>query len=330
MTKLFLTFACTPYDRMQALFTGQTQPEGISLNMLPLPVEETFWRQLRHREFDVSEMSFSSYLLSVARGSALFIALPVFTSRFFRHSCVYINARKGIARPEDLRGKIVGVPEYQMTAAVWLRGIMQHFYGVHPSEIHWRTGGLEKPGREEKLPLNLPDSIECLPISAGMTLSTMLASGDIDALFTARAPSSFAAAPETVTRLFPDYPSVEAEYYRQTGIFPIMHCVVIRRDVYEKNPWVAGSLYKALCQAKQLAMERLCSTEALTSMLPWQIAEVARTKSVMGEDWWPYGLKRNRATIDALCTYSHEQGLASRIVSPEELFAPETLDSYSI
>ena len=330
MSRLSLVFACTPYDRMQALFTGQVIPEGISLNMLPLVVEETFWRQLRHSEFDVSEMSLSSLILSKSRGEERFIALPVFTSRFFRHSCAYVHKGSGIQSPEDLKGKVVGVPEYQMTAALWLRGLLQHSYGVKPSQIRWRAGGLEQPGRTEKLPLCLPEEIEYRPIPADRTLSSMLENGEIDALFTARAPSSFFSSPERVGRLFPDYLKDEEKYFKDTGMFPIMHCVVIREDVYQKAPWAASSLFKAMCQAKDLAMERLQSSEALATMLPWQMAEVERTRRIMGEDWWPYGFEKNRKVLQAACDYSYEQGLAHRRVQARELFAPETLDAFCI
>jgi len=330
MKRLKFTFACSPYDRLQPLMNGTVAPEGIDLNFIPLEVEEIFWRQLRHREFDGSEMSFSSYTMARSRGDDAFIAIPVFTSRFFRHSCVYINTHKGISHPQDLKGKTVGVPEYQMTAALWLRGIFQHEYGVHPRDVHWRSGGEETPGRVEKLKLALPTDVEYQPIPPDRTLSDMLDTGEIDALFTARTPSCFTKGSQNVTRLFPDYIEVEKEYYRKTRIFPIMHCVVLKRSVYADNPWVAMSLHKALNASKNVTLKSLQHTFALHAALPWLVSHVEETRRIMGDDWWPYGIEKNRETIEALCEYSFEQGLSVRKMTIEELFAPETLDEFKI
>jgi 4,5-dihydroxyphthalate decarboxylase len=330
MKRLKFTFACSSYDRTQALLSGEVVPEGMDFNFIPLEVEETFWRQLRHQEFDGSELSMSSYTMARSRGDDRFIAIPVFTSRFFRHSCVYVNANSGIKYPGDLKGRIVGVPEYQLTAALWLRGIFQHEYGVHPRDIRWRSGGEEERGRVEKVRHQLPPDIDCQAISPDKTLSEMLDAGEIDALFTARAPSCFTSASPNVKRLFADYVEVEKEYYRKTRIFPIMHTVVIKRDVYQENPWVAMSLYKALEASKEIAMKGLHQTFALRAMLPWLIRHVDETKEIMGNDWWPYGIDKNRAAIEALCEYSFEQGLSSRKMTIEELFAPETFDAFKI
>jgi 4,5-dihydroxyphthalate decarboxylase len=330
MKRLKFTFACSPYDRVQALFNGTVVPEGMDFNFIPLDVEEIFWRQLRHQEFDGSEMSLSSYTMARSRGDDRFIAIPVFTSRFFRHSCVYINVNRGIAGPADLKGKVVGVPEYQMTAAVWLRGIFQHEYGVYPRDIHWRSGGEETPGREEKLKLRLPPEIDYQAIPADRTLSRMLDAGEIDAMFTARAPSCFVEGSPNVARLFTSYMEVEKEYYRKTRIFPIMHAVVIKRVVYEENPWVAMSLYKALAVSKNMVLRSLQHTFALHAALPWLVSHVDETRRIMGDDWWPYGIEKNRETLDALCRYSFEQGLSTRKMGIEELFAPETLDEFRI
>ena len=216
MKRVRFSFACSAYDRLQPLINGTVVPEGMDFNFISLEVEEIFWRQLRHQEFDGSEMSFSSYTMARSRGDDRFIAIPVFTSRFFRHSCVYINVNKGIEKPEDLKGKIVGVPEYQMTAALWLRGIFQHEYGVHPRQVHWRSGGEETPGRVEKLQLQLPADVEYQAIPADRTLSRMLEEGEIDALFTARTPSCFTNGSPNVRRLFGNYMEVEKEYFRKT------------------------------------------------------------------------------------------------------------------
>ncbi|MGA2109479.1 MAG: ABC transporter substrate-binding protein [Syntrophorhabdales bacterium] len=330
MGKLKFTLACSLYDRTHALFDGTVVPEGLDLNFIPLEVEEIFWRQLRHEEFDGSEMSFSSYTMTRSRGDDRFVAIPVFTSRFFRHSCVYVNASKGISRPEDLRGKTVGVPEYQMTAAVWLRGIFQHEYGVHPRDIRWRSGGQETPGREEKLSLQLPTDIDYEPIPPDKALSAMLEKGEIDALFTARTPSCFLRDSPNVRRLFENYGEIERAYYLKTRVFPIMHTIVIKRTSYEGNPWVAMSLYKAFLASKNVTLENMRHTFALHTSLPWLMSYVDEMRKLMGDDWWPYGIEKNRQTIEALCAYSYEQGLSLRHMTVEELFAPETFDEFKI
>jgi len=324
--RLTLSCACPPYDRVQALIAGEVAPEGIDLHFLRLSVEEIFWRQARHAEFDVSECSLSTYTMLRSRGDERFVAIPVFTSRFFRHSCIFINTRKGIRTPEDIRGRVVGLPEYQMTAPVWQRGIFQEEYGVHPREVQWRNGGEETPGRIEKVPLRLPPEIRLEPIPQDKTLSRMLESGEIDALFTAREPSCFRQGSPHVARLFPDYREVEERYFRKTGIFPIMHTVVIKKEVYKRDPWVAMNLFKAFCEAKDAAVRRYSEMATLQVTLPWLVSEVERTKEVMGADWWPYGIAANRKTLETFLRYHHEQGLSERPVRLDELFAPETMD----
>ncbi len=295
-----------------------------------MPVEETFFRMLRYREFDVAEMSLSSYTVSLFREPRQFIAIPVFPSRFFRHSSIYVNANAGIRTPADLIGKRVGNPEYQMTAPVWIRGILSDRYGVPVDGVTYVTGGEEEPGRSEKLSLDLPANIRVERIGPTQTLSRMLHDGQIDALYTARAPSSFRAGDGRVRRLFENYPEVERTYFRDTGIFPIMHAIVIRRDVYEANRWVAQSLYKAFVEAQRRTYADLRESAALKAMLPWLTAHVEEAVALMGEDFWPYGFARNRDTLRTFLRYSHEQGLAKRLLEPEELFAPETLEAFVI
>src|SRR5688572_13375254 len=325
-----LTLACWDYDRTRALMDGSVAPDGIELLYLNQPVEETFFRMMRHREYDCSEMSLSSYVASLGSENPPFIAIPVFPSRFFRHSCIFVSARSGIRKPEDLKGKRIGVPEYQMTAPVWIRGILSDDYGVKVTDVEHFSGGEEQPGRDEKIKLSLPGNIRLKPIPADKTLSRMLADGELDALVTARAPSSFHKEPDKVRRLFPDYVEKEKEYYRRTKIFPIMHTVVLRRDVYEKNPWAAQSLYKACVASKAKAYELYDQTAALPAMLPWSVAHVEEARREMGEDWWPYGLAPNRQVLDTFLRYHHEQGLSRRRFAPEELFARETLESYKV
>ena len=245
MSKLRLSLACWNYDRTRALFENRIGVDGIDLTYLNLPVEETFFRMLRHHEFDAAEMSLSSYVLSLSSDNPPFMAIPVFPSRFFRHSCIYINRNSGISEPKDLIGKLVGTPEYQMTAGVWIRGILSDEYGVPVARARYFNGGEEEPGRREKLAFSLPSEIHLEAIPSTKTLSAMLDAGEIDALYTARMPSTFVKGSGSVKRLFENYPDVEREYFQRTKIFPIMHTVAIRRDVYEKHPWVAQSLYKA-------------------------------------------------------------------------------------
>jgi 4,5-dihydroxyphthalate decarboxylase len=330
MAKLRLTLACWDYDRTRALADGSVQPEGIELNYLNMHVEETFFRMLRHREFDVAEMSLSSYAMSTARDEPPFIAIPVFPSRFFRQSCIFVSAQSGIREPKDLVGKRVGNPEYQMTAPVWIRGILQDEYGVDPASVEYYTGGEEEPGREEKLKLDLPAKFKLRRIGSTQTLAQMIADGALDAMYTARIPSTFETRPGTVTRLFENYVEVERAYYRKTRIFPIMHTVAIRRDVYRANPWIAQTLTKAFVEAKRKVYENLYTTSALTTMLPWQIAQVEDVRRELGDDWWPYGFQSNRHVLDAFLRYHHEQGLSKRRLQPEELFAPETLETFKI
>jgi len=328
--RLKLTLACWDYDRTRALADGSVRPEGIDLNYLNLHVEETFFRMLRHREFDAAEMSLSSYAMSLARGDSLFIAIPVFPSRFFRHSCIFVSAKSGIREPKDLAGKRVGVPEYQMTAPVWIRGILQDEYGVDAAGVTYFTGGEEEPGREEKLKLDLPQRFRVSSIGPKQTLSQMLADGGIDALHAARIPSTFRTHPEAVRRLFENYVEVERAYFRRTRIFPIMHTVVLRRELYESNRWIARSLCKAFEEARRRVVENLYTTSALTTMLPWQIAQVEDVRREMGEDWWPYEFAANRHVLDTFLRYHHDQGLSRRRLDPEELFAPETLEGFKI
>jgi 4,5-dihydroxyphthalate decarboxylase len=325
-----LTLACWDYDRTRALMDGSVAPDGIELVYLNQPVEETFFRMMRYREYDASEMSLSSYVASLQSEDPPFIAVPAFPSRFFRHSCIFVSAKSGIRKPEDLKGKRIGVPEYQMTAPVWIRGILSDDYGVKVTDCEHFSGGEEEPGRDEKLKINVPSHIRLKAIPGDKTLSRMLADGELDALVTARAPSTFHNEPDKVRRLFPDYVEVEKDYYRRTSIFPTMHTVVIRRDVYAKNPWIAQSLYKAFTEAKARAYALYNQTAALPAMVPWLVAELEEARREMGEDWWPYGLEPNRKALETFLRYHHEQGLSKRLFKPEELFARETLAVYKL
>ncbi|HLQ76403.1 MAG TPA: ABC transporter substrate-binding protein [Terriglobia bacterium] len=323
--------SCWDYDRTRALRDGRVSVDGVELTYLPLTIEETFFRMLRYQEFDVSEMSLSSYTLSLFQDNPPFIAIPVFPSRFFRHSCIFVNAGSGIRQPKDLAGKRIGNPEYQMTAPVWIRGILSDEYGVNVTSPTYLSGGEEEPGRSEKIELSLPAQFRVQSIPDTKTLSQMIESGEIDALYTARAPSTFAGnSSGKVRQLFPDYQSVERAYYQKTKIFPIMHTVVIRRELYQRHRWIAQSLYKAFVLAQRAAYEDLHQTAALKTMLPFLLQHVEETESLMGKDYWPYGLDANQKTLTTFLRYSYEQGLSKRLLTPRELFAPESLESFKI
>jgi 4,5-dihydroxyphthalate decarboxylase len=329
-----LTLACWDYDRTRAIMENRVRFDGIDLTYLNLVIEETFFRQMRHHEFDVSEMSFSSYLISRFQEPAPFIAIPIFPSRSFRHSGIYINASAGIRKPADLIGKRIGCAEYQLTANVWIRGILNDEYGVTPSSFTTFIGGLEEVGRVEKAALSLPPQIKIEQIGPAQTLSTMLESGEIDALFSPRAPSSFGKGNGNrhgnVRRLFEDTHAAEREYYERTRIFPIMHVIAIRREVYERHRWVAQSLFKGFIEAQRIAYQDLHETAALKVMLPWLIQHVADTEAIMGSDFWVYGSEPNVEAINRLLRYHYEQGLSRRQLTPQEIFTPETMESFKI
>jgi 4,5-dihydroxyphthalate decarboxylase len=326
MVEVPITIACGNYDRTRAIRDGRVQVEGCAVTYLPLYPEEIFFRAFRYQEFDVSELSFSSYIRTVAAGTSAYAGIPAFVSRLFRHSGIYVRADAGIREPGDLRGKRAGLPEYQITAVVWMRGMLQHEYGVKPTEIHWRSGGQEEAGRDERTPLKPIAGLDLKPIGREQTLVGMLRDGELDALFTARAPSSFLRGEPHIRRLFPDTRAAEQAYYKKTGMFPLMHLVGIRKSLVEKYPWLPSSVYKAFCEAKALAMADLLDINALMVTLPWLIAETEATTALMGGDFWAYGIHENRREIAALTQYAHEQGLIDRKVSAEELFHPSMFE----
>jgi 4,5-dihydroxyphthalate decarboxylase len=328
MTRHNLTFACGDYDRTRALEDGSIRPDGIDLTYLRLPVEETFFRMLRHREFDVAEMSLSTYVATLDTDPRPFVALPVFTSRMFRHGAVYVNADSGIRMPADLRGKRIGSPEFQLTAGVWVRGILAEHHGVPVDSVTYYTGGQETPGRIEKGAVET--DLDIRPIPAGATLSQMLADGELDALQTPRVPSPFSKGDRRVRRLFDDVVTVERDYYAATGIFPIMHVVVLRSDVYKRHRWMAQSLYKACVAARDDAYRRVYDSSALRFMEPWLIQHIEQSRELLGNDFWSYGLSSNEKVLDVFLRYHHEQGLSKQRYEPADLFAPETAEAFVI
>lgn len=326
MSKLTISVATGPYDRTRAIRDGLVEIDGCSTIYLELLPEELFFRAARHAEFDVCEMSFSTYLLQLARDATPYVAIPVFLSRAFRHSGFYIRTDRGILNPADMRGRTVGVPEYQMTAALWQRGLLRDEHGVGAEEIHWRTGGTEQPGRSERVAITLPPEIGVERIGADQTLSGMLAEGSLDAVIMPGVPSCFRRSAPNVGRLFPDYRAAEQAYYARTRLHPIMHVVVIRRSLLDSYPWLAASVLKAFEQAKAAAVEDLQYLTALRTTLPWLSAELDATRAVLGHDFWPYGVDGNRREIETLLRYSGQDGLLTRDLQLSELFAPETFD----
>jgi len=312
MANLKLTLACGRYDRTQPLIDGRVAPEGVDLTFIPLRPGETFWRMLNHSEFDCSEMSLSSYTILRSEGDTRFIAIPVFPSRVFRHSAVYLRADSKIKTPQDLKGKRIGVADYQMTAAVWIRGFLAHEYGVMPEDLHWVIG---RPVRTIKPPSGL--SVEFMPPDT--TLEAMLERGEIDALASVMIPATLGT---TIRRLFADPRAVERAYFEKTGIFPIMHTFVLKRSLYESNPWLAISFYRAFSRARDLAYRIMYDTDALTVGLPFVIDELEASRKLFGPHIWDYSIESSRPTLDGLVAYLDEQRLTRRKMSVEELFVP--------
>lgn len=327
MSQLPISVACAVYDRTWAVLSGRVPIEGCDPNFFPIDPHEAFLRAYRSQDFDVTELSVSSHILTTARGDAHYIGIPAFVSRIFRHSSFYIRTDRGIKTPSDLRGRLVGVTEYQMSAGLWARGLLSEEHGVTAHEIRWRSGGLEKPGLTERTPIELPPKIELLPVRPGKTLSDMLANGELDALITARAPSCFVKEAPNVARLFPDFRTAEEDYFQRTGLFPIMHLIGIRRSLVEEHPWLAQSVMKAFTEAKRIALEEMEDSGINRVSLPWLASDLARAKSVMGPDLWPYGYHANRKPIDRMLRWSVEQGLSSRLVAADELFASGTFNN---
>lgn len=320
-----LTIACWGYDRTKPLEDGRVRVEGCDVTFLDLEPEEMFHRALHFEEFDATELSFSNYLTLTARGECPYVALPVFPGRRFRHNGIYINKKSGIREAKDLKGRLVGSPEYQVTASVWIRGILEDEYGVKPSDVRWRAGGLWQPNRTEKVDFAPPKGVELERIGPDQTLSQMLEDGKIDALIGPRAPSGFYKKHPDIVRLFPDYIAREKDYFKRTGIFPIMHLLAVHKRKLEQFPWLAASLFKAFEKAKDMAIHRLLEENEPMATYPWIDGVVAEAQELMGKDYWPYGLEENRKTIETFMRYHHDQGLAQRKLAIDEIFVPSTL-----
>ena len=311
-----LSLAINPYDHVRDL-----RPRGIDLVILDLPIEEIFFRFTRFREWDASEMSFGKVSALMSQDDPGIVVVPVFLSRVFRHSAIYLGKNSQIKKPKDLEGRRVGVPEWAQTAGIYVRGLLQHEYGVDLRRIAWFQAGLHQPGRIEKVELKLPQGISITP-APDRSLSGMLAKGELDAVISARALEA--------PRLFEDYRALEREYYRKTRIYPIMHVLVLRKDVYERDRWIAMNLLKAFEEAKNRSLERVTEFGLSHVPMPWVPDHARQWRELAGEDFWPYGVEANRPTLEAFLQYAYEQGVSQRKLALDQLFVPETRESFKI
>ncbi len=329
MNKLRLSIAMGDYDRTRALLDGRVQIDGVDPVCMTLSPEETFFRAFRGVEFDISELSFSSYLVKASKGESPYIAVPVFLSRAFRHTSIYVRKDR-IKTPADLKGKRVGLPEYQLTAHVWARAILADDFGVQPADIQWVRGGIDTPGRPEKIKLQLPPDVRLENAPEGVTISEMLDRGDIDGFIAPRPPSGAALKNPHVGWLFDDPTAAAKDYYRRTGIFPIMHVVGVRKELAAQHPWLPGAVFKAFNQAKAHALEQLADTSATKVTLPFVEEQLKAARETMGSDYWAYGVEASRRTLEAFVHHHHAQGLSAKRMSVDEVFHPATYESYSI
>ena len=321
MPDIPITVASGDYDRVRALKEGTVGIAGCAVSYSTVEANGLFVRNLKHQEFDVSEMSFSTYITLKERGVHHYTAVPVFLSRAFRHSAIFVRTDRGIATPADLKGKRVGTPEYLTTMLVWMRGLLSDEYGIAPSDLRWRLGGLEQPSQSPARPEPVA-GVEIEAIPAGTTLTGLLADGEIDAIFSARPPSCFVKGAPNVGRLFADTRAAEQAYYKKSGVYPVMHAVGIRNSLVAQYPWMARAVFDAFLKATEIALADLQKLAAFSVTLPWVEAEFRATQAVLGKDIWPYGIDENRKAIVTLCRYLHAQGFTQRKMTVEELFAP--------
>ena len=330
MSNLRLSIAIGDYDRNRPLIDGRIGIDGVDPIFMTLSPEEIFFRAFRHQEFDISEVSFSSQVVSVDRGDPAYIAIPAFLSRAFRHTSILIRNDKGIEQPEDLKGKRIGLAEYQLTANVWTRGLLEDEYGIKPSDIQWVRGGMEVPHRPEKIKLQLPPDVSIENAPEGKCLNDLLKEGEIDGFIGPRTLSCFDEGHPNIKRLFDHSIEAATDYYRRSGIFPIMHLVGIRTSLAEEQPWLAAALLKAFSESKQAALTHLSDTSATKVTLPFIEEQITNARDLLGDDYWSYGVGSNRKVLDNFLDHHHRQGLSSRRVTIEELFHPATMESVSI
>lgn len=328
MPKLELSVAIGNYDRCRPLIDGAVQIDGVTPIIQTLSPEEIFFRAFRNQEFDICELSLSSSTLQVANGNFPYVGIPVFLSRAFRHTAIYCRTDR-IQKPEDLRGKKIGLPEYQLTANVWVRAILEEDYGLKPSDVTWVRGGISHAGRPEKLKIKLPDDVRVEDAPEGETISSLLAKGEIDGYVAPRAPDVPEGTPN-LGWLFRDPVEAAKDYYRRTRIFPIMHILGVRRELAERHPWLPGAIYKAFEESKVKALEHLSETSATKITLPFVEERLKEARDLMGQDHWSYGIAANRHVLENFFKHHHAQGLSPRLVTPEDMFHPGTFESFSI
>ncbi len=329
MSKVHLTLAMSDYDHVRDLASGVVEAQGIELTWLTFSVEEIFYRFTKFREWDVSEMSMGKYVSLVSQGDGSLTAIPVFPSRVFRHSSVYVRQGGPVGKPEDLAGRRIGVPEWAQTAGIYARGALMHRHGLRLADVEWYQAGVRQAGRVEKVELRLPPGVRLNRV-ADKTLDGMLLVGELDAIISAHPPESFKQRHPGIVRLFPDARAVEEAYWRDTGIFPIMHTVAIRREVLAAHPWVAMNLYTAFEEAKRRSVARALDVAAARFPVPWMYESAARAREVFGADFWPYGIEANRPTLEAFLRFAHEQGVCHRPVACDELFPAEVRSSFKV
>ena len=329
MTKLNLSVAVRAYDRTRPLSDGLVQIDGVDPVFLALEPEEIFFRAFRHAEFDICELSMSSSIVKTAQNDFAYVAVPAFVSRAFRHTSIYVRTDR-VKKPADLKGRRVGISEYQLTANVWARALLEDEYGVKASEIQWVRGGLEQVGRVEKIAITLPPEIKLEAAPEDTTLNTMLEAGEIDAFIGPRTPSCFEQGKPNIGWLFPDPMAAAKDYFRKTGHFPIMHLVGVRRTLVEQHPWLPAAVLKAFSQAKSICLALLEETSASKVTLPFMEEQVKAARDLMGADFWPYGIPANRRTLEYFLAQHHKQGLSSRLVKVEELFHPTTFETFKV
>jgi 4,5-dihydroxyphthalate decarboxylase len=329
MANLNLSVAVRDYDRTRPLTDGSVQIDGVDPVYMALDPEEIFFRAFRHAEFDICELSMSSFTVKTVQGDNPYVGVPVFVSRAFRHTSFYVRTDR-IRKPADLKGRKVGVPEYQLTANVWARAVLEDEYGVKPSDVHWIRGGLEEAGRPEKIAIKLPPDVRLEPAPEGRTLSSMLESGEIDAFIGPRVPSCFERGHPQVGWLFSDPIAAAKEYFKRTRIFPIMHIVGVRREIVARHPWLPAAVLKAFEKAKTIALERLADTSSTKVTLPFVEEQLHGARKLMGDDFWSYGVDGNRHVLEAFLRHHHKQGLSPRLVTVEELFHPTTFETYKL
>ena len=329
MPKLQLSVAVGDYDRTRALIDGSVAIDGVDPIFMTLVPEEIFFRAFRAAEFDICELSLSSYTVKTAQDNSPYIAVPAFVSRAFRHTAIYVRTDR-VKKPQDLKGRKVGLPEYQLTANVWARALLDDEYGVKPADIHWIRGGIEEPGRPEKLAIKLPPGVRLDNAPEGATISGLLEAGEIDGFIAPRPPTLVEKGHPHIGWLFPDPIAVAKDYFKRTGLFPIMHVIGIRRTLAEKHPWLPGAVFKAFEQAKAVGLEKLSDTSATKVTLPFVEEALKNARTLMGEDYWSYGVEHNRKVLDYFLGQHHAQGLSSRRVSVDELFHPGTYEAFKL